>query len=243
MSAKTKIPLTIAGFDPSSGAGLTTDLATLQHFGLKGLAVCTAITYQNNNHFKGIDWLASQKIIEQITVLNQEFDFEFIKIGLIENGDSLLKVIVFLLDRNPNIKIIWDPILSASSGFDFHVEKGIQNLEKILAKTWLITPNKKEAKKLFGILNEKKLQKISSDYQTNILVKSFKDNETSISDLLIHQNLTQIIDCQKIKSSIHGSGCKLSSAILAHLFKGKELVESCQLAQDYLKNLLLKAKI
>jgi len=242
MSAKTKIPLTIAGFDPSSGAGLTADLATFQHFGLKGVAVCTAVTYQNNNYFKDVDWISAEKIIAQIEVLSQEFDFEFIKIGLIENGDSLLKVIAFLLDKNPAIKIIWDPILRASSGFDFHEEKGVQNLEKILEKIWLITPNKKEAKNLFGEINEESLLKISKKFKTNILVKSFKEDESYISDLIINQKSIQTIDCQKINSSIHGSGCKLSAAILAHLFSGKGLVESCELAQFYLKNLLLNAK-
>lgn len=223
-------PLTIAGFDPSSGAGFTRDLAVFQELDLEGISVCTAITYQNENTFSGLDWLSENEILAQIKILAAAYKLEFVKIGLIENLTILEKVIDLLFEINKDIKIIWDPILSASAGFVFHNNITIEQFS-FVEKLFLITPNIAEAKKL-GIIEANGFIKKTS---CNILIKSYKETEFEIIDLLCLANTRKEIGIQKIPNgSIHGSGCRLSSAILINLAKNHSLETACELAQIYL---------
>ena len=84
--------LTIAGFDPSSGAGITSDIKTFESFGLYGLSVCTAITVQNDIEFKSCTWVKETIILEQIETLFERFKIPIVKIGIIESWEVLLKV-------------------------------------------------------------------------------------------------------------------------------------------------------
>src|SRR6478609_9522229 len=100
--------LSIAGFDPSGGAGILADIKTFEGNKVHGLGVCTSITYQNDKEFDGLNWLDKDQIKNQIDVLAKRFRFDWIKIGLIENLSMLNKLVDYLLHINPNAKIIWD---------------------------------------------------------------------------------------------------------------------------------------
>jgi hydroxymethylpyrimidine/phosphomethylpyrimidine kinase len=140
--------LSIAGFDPSSGAGILADIKTFEQCDVYGMGVVSALTYQNDNSFERVDWIELPKIIEQIEVLQKRFQFEYIKIGLIENLEILNQLISYLTSHISHPKIIWDPILKASAGFEFHKKINQNLLEGICNELYLITPNIPEALQL-----------------------------------------------------------------------------------------------
>src|ERR1700741_1162248 len=146
MAATRSYGLSIAGFDPSGGAGVLADVKTFEANKVYGLGVISANTFQNDNEFKSVDWIPLEKIMEQIDLLRKRFDFTFIKIGLVENPEVVYKLISQL--RTANYKLIWDPILKASAGFDFHKEVNRELLEKICKEIYLITPNVPEVLQL-----------------------------------------------------------------------------------------------
>ena len=112
--------MSIAGFDQSSGAGVTADIKTFESCRVYGLGVSSAITFQNQNEYLGTKWMTPGEIIRQCEVLFREFSPSFVKIGLIESFDALDRIVTYLTTALPKVKIIWDPILRASAGFQFH---------------------------------------------------------------------------------------------------------------------------
>lgn len=218
--------LTIAGFDPTNGAGLTADIKTFEALKCYGLAICSANTIQTDREFKKCHWIPADIIVEQLQLVLDRFDITTVKIGIIENWDVLLKVIKLLLDSNPHIKIVLDPVLKASTNFDFHnlpdtPEKRMEwqeNLDQILDQIYIITPNIPELHELY------KFQKL--DYKsaikhvstkTNLLVKGgHKPELIGIDDLYTINQEKHHFKPKKIMDPKHGSGCVLSAAIAAY---------------------------
>ena len=114
--------LSIAGFDPSGGAGILADIKTFEQQQVNGMGIITAITFQNDIEFVNLKWINIEDIIQQILTLKKRFDFEYIKIGLIKDLDTISEIIQ--LFKNDEIKIIWDPIVKATAGFEFHQSFG-----------------------------------------------------------------------------------------------------------------------
>ena len=162
--------LTIAGLDPSSGAGLTSDIKTFEAHNLYGLSVCTAVTVQNDVDFKSLHWIDTNVIIQQIETLFERFTIEVVKIGIVQNWQTLSVIIENLQQLNPNIKIILDPVLKASAGFDFHSEDDLDILDSVLDKIYLITPNYEEIQNLYP---EKSIQETIEHIcsKTNLYLK------------------------------------------------------------------------
>src|SRR5580700_49814 len=91
--------LSIAGLDPSAGAGILADIKTFENNGVYGLGVVSALTWQNDVEFEKIEWLDCYKIIQQVGILLRRFDIKYIKIGLVENMNVLHQIIGFLKAR------------------------------------------------------------------------------------------------------------------------------------------------
>ena len=142
---KRHFALTIAGFDPSGGAGLLADIKTFEANQVYGLGVCTALTVQHENRFDSVQWVESELIIKQAKILFEKYSIQYVKIGLVKSLDDLSKIITALLTWNPDITIIWDPILKASAGFNFHDEISTITLKTILKHIYVLTPNLPEA--------------------------------------------------------------------------------------------------
>ena len=103
--------------------------------------MCTSITYQNDIAFKGLSWLPEKEITAQIDSLKERFDIRYIKIGLIKSYEELLNLLSYLRKILPDAYILWDPILKASAGFEFHTSPGQKLLASIVDQLDLITPN------------------------------------------------------------------------------------------------------
>jgi hydroxymethylpyrimidine/phosphomethylpyrimidine kinase len=209
--------LTIAGFDPSAGAGILADIKSFEHCRVYGQAVCTALTIQNEEHFEKPNWLSWEHIKSQLQILSRVRDFCYIKIGLVENPQTLEKILKWLRKKYPKAFILWDPILKASAGFTFHKQNAI-TWQKLFSYVNLITPNIPEAE----FLN---ISKGSS--KTAVLVKGgHSSNSKKSNDLLFLKGSPIPLKFvgKRIKNQeLHGTGCTLSALILANIALGNDL--------------------
>jgi hydroxymethylpyrimidine/phosphomethylpyrimidine kinase len=236
--------LSIAGFDPSGGAGLLADVKTFESLGCYGLAVNTANTIQNDMKFEACHWTSEAIILQQLELLLKSFPVEVVKIGIFENLQILNKVIDKLLVKNKSIKIIWDSVLKSSSGFSFQEPQEFQkNLESVLERIFLVTPNFNEMKMFYPELNmEETIMKISS--KTNLYLKGgHRSEDIGLDELFTTEGESLSFkpgrnDC----SEKHGSGCIVSSALAANLALGESLPEASRKAKEYIEKVLASNK-
>jgi hydroxymethylpyrimidine/phosphomethylpyrimidine kinase len=232
------IVLTIAGFDPSGCAGVLADVKAFEANGVYSMAVCTANTEQNVTAFKKTNWIKKEEIISQLNLLQQEVNFEFVKIGLVENFGVLNDLLDELTEQNPAVKIIWDPVCRASAGFEFHTDISRTLLEEICKKLYLITPNLDEQQILVPSMEADDAGKYLAGF-CNVLIKGGHSTTTYSTDVLYTKTGSHPFEAEKLEGfSKRGTGCVLSSAILAHLAKGESLIKSCAHAKDYIHDYL-----
>ena len=225
--------ISIAGFDPSAGAGVLADIKTFEQIGVYGCAIATGITYQNDIKFDGGLWLGFKEISAQFKPLEERFKFEFAKIGLVDSADVLNSIVKMLLKHNPDIKIIWDPVMETSSGVLIHEGDFIEEIAETIKNIYLITPNFEEAKVL-GLVDL-----IS---KTNVLVTGGQIDDAMVTDVLYSGDKIMRFDAEKFENAEkHGSGCVLSAAITAFLSQRFSLEESCEKAKEYTLQFLLSA--
>ncbi|WP_272149872.1 hydroxymethylpyrimidine/phosphomethylpyrimidine kinase [Tenacibaculum aiptasiae] len=231
--------LTIAGLDPSSGAGITSDIKTFEAHGLYGLSVCTAVTAQNDIDFKACNWIEKEMILEQITLLFDRFTIPVAKIGIVQSWETLLEILQTLKELNPSIKIILDPILKASAGFKFHTEENLEILENVLKECEFITPNYEEIKALFP----KKTIEETIDFiseKTNVYLKGGHRTEKKGWDEVYYSKIVKMNIPPNTAAVFqkHGSGCVLSAALAANIAKEKPLEDACKEAKWYTEQFL-----
>lgn len=228
------ITLSIAGFDPSGGAGVLADVQTFQQCGVQGMAVVTAITNQDEDEVFGVEWESSDSIKKQLEPIIKRYSIDTVKIGIVENLNVLNGIVDFVLGHLPQVRIIWDPVMSASSGFGFTETKNGKLLRSILEKIYLVTPNRDEYEKLINALDD---QIISS----NVLLKGgHSDNNDTSDRLLTDTGKLEIIVGSRIQGvGKHGTGCVLSSVIAARLTFGDDLKSACQFGKQYIEKYLL----
>ena len=172
-------------------------------------------------------------MIKQVEILAKRVDIKWVKIGLIESYDVLNKLLDYLLKKFNNIKIIWDPILKATSGHEFHSKIDRKKLENICKKILLITPNKEEMSKLISEMDVKEGSSYLSKY-CDVFLKNVHEKEDFAKDILFQNGHEYYFIAERIKkTSKHGSGCVLSSAILANLAKGNDIKTACSIAKEY----------
>jgi hydroxymethylpyrimidine/phosphomethylpyrimidine kinase len=228
--------LTIAGFDPTAGAGVLADIKTFESFGVYGMGIITSNTSQTDNEFVDVKWIDINDILSQMELLMKKYDFKALKIGLIKDFDTLLQVIQLAKELSPDIHIVWDPILKSSSGFNFHSEQSLQ-LRSLVDYCSLITPNWNEFETLWDVDPTKfSINETSS----SILLKGGHRKEKKGYDLLYSSGQSiEISGNSFYGKSKHGTGCVLSAAIAANLAKGSNLLESCTIAKSYVEKFIL----
>jgi len=231
--------LSIAGFDPSGGAGILADIKTFEQHQVLGMGVVTGLTFQNDSKFNSVKWIEADEIIRQIEVLARKFKFQFVKIGMIKDLETLETIVARSQKPEARGKIIWDPILKTSSGFDIHKNFEKEKLNSILKSIYLITPNTDEIKILSAEADEMKGAKILSQYCNVFLKGGHNEKKKGYDYLFTTEGKVLPFRPKKIsESEKHGSGCVLSSAITANLANGLSLHRSCLKAKDYVTEFL-----
>lgn len=228
--------LSIAGFDPSAGAGVLADVKTIEAAGCYGLGVVSALTVQNDISFDSVEWVRLEMIEAQVTTLLRRFPVRFVKIGLVENSLVLKQLVALLKQLVPDVTIVFDPVLKASAGFDFH--SGSAWGTDVFDGIFCITPNIPEAELLFGVegLNER-LEEASE--RVNIYLKGGHSDLQTVTDLLYTADHTYAFANDRIANGAkHGSGCVLSSMLTAQLAAGYTLPDAAERANAYMQHYL-----
>lgn len=234
MSAHRPYVISIAGFDPTAGAGVLSDLKCFEAHRVYGFGICSALTVQTDSDFLKNDWLDAAQIIGQFDPLLKKFPVQVAKIGLIRNLDTLQEVASRLTALNPEIKIVLDPILKASAGYKFH-EWNLHpdKLKSVLKGLYLITPNFQEMKSL-GAGQEVHAACEEWSDEVAVLLKGGHNPEAPGTDFLYTGK--QCLELKPDHTEVfqkHGSGCVLSAAITARLALGNPLAEACLQAKQY----------
>jgi len=234
--------LSIAGFDPSGGAGILADIKTFDANQVYGMGVLSALTFQNDILFEGLRWIEADEILQQVSVLQKRFEFSAVKIGLIRDLEVLEVIVNALKQALPECQIIWDPIVKASAGFQFHNQFEREQLFAVLEQCFLITPNTEEVTFLAGIDNPMEAARLLAKH-CSVLLKGGHSKEEPGVDYLFSQNqIEKIFPTGKEVFPKHGSGCVLSAAIVSDLSKGNDLITSCRDAKIYIEQFLSSNK-
>jgi len=229
----TPFVMSIAGFDPSAGAGIAADLKTFEATGSYGLGICSALTFQNEDTCTGTHWVSPEEIRKQCELQLKKHSPEYLKIGLIENFEVMEQLTTWLTSEYPDLKIIWDPILKASAGYTFHITTDLFRTS-ILDHLYLITPNTDELHRLFGPdCTTDSLQEICRKHHLNILWKGGHNSGPEVSDCLITPGQIRYFSLYRSRQEKHGTGCILSAALTSALAQGISLETSCNKAQLY----------
>ncbi|MHA1409570.1 MAG: bifunctional hydroxymethylpyrimidine kinase/phosphomethylpyrimidine kinase [Candidatus Odinarchaeia archaeon] len=237
------IALTIAGTDPSGGAGISADILTFSSLNTYGVFAITAITIQNTKEVQEVEPVRADLLEKQISIIFKSFDISAAKTGLICNPEQIDVIKKFFSDKKTPLVV--DPVFKSSSGLTFSDPKTIYKLEKeLLPLTTLITPNISEASIISGG-NIKSLKdmieashKILNKKVKAVLIKggSFK-NKTKILDVLNAEGKIKVFEKNRVRRvDAHGSGCVLSSAITAFLAQNYSVTESVMRAEEYIDN-------
>jgi hydroxymethylpyrimidine/phosphomethylpyrimidine kinase len=244
MSALNQRPyvLTIAGHDPSGGAGLNADIKTIEAFGVQGLSVCTAITYQTEDSFEDLVWLSAKKIRKQLMPLLERYRIDYVKIGIIEDIATLKWVLKTLRSYNPDIWILWDPVLKTSTGFRLQKKISLSSLRELLEQIDIFTPNWEEIAVLTDKRDPMEGAKSLSKYCAVYLKGGHKDEQKGVDYLWEMKEMTAFQPTVLSEYGKHGSGCVFSSALISSLSLGQTLNASCLQAKAYIEQYLLSSE-
>jgi len=238
--------LSIGGSDPSSGAGIQSDIKTFDSLNAHGLTVITAITGQNTSSFGMIEPVSQKILKNQLDSVISDFKIDGIKIGMVYNSE-IIKTIYREL-RNIKIPIILDPIIKSTTGGLLIEKIAIKDFKKFLIPlATVITPNKFEAEYLSEIKidSKKSLQKAAKKIQDmgakNIVITGLETNG-QISDFILERENQYTISGKKIPKINHGSGCNYSSSLLFSLVNGTSLKEAVKFSKQFTYDSIKNAK-
>ncbi|MGS4345615.1 hydroxymethylpyrimidine/phosphomethylpyrimidine kinase [Myroides odoratus] len=239
MSQTRPFVLSLAGFDPSGGAGILADMKTCENHQVYGLGVLTANTIQTEDSFIDIRWEQRDYILQQLEVILQRYQPQVIKIGIVASGIELLHYIAVIKRYIPQAFIIWDPVLRSSTQFDFTANIDQQTLWTILNQIDLITPNYLEMDRLVPT-KATPLEKAESLREVcAVLLKGGHHPETKAVDQLFTAEEIHMFYPQRVFSSTkHGTGCILSAAIASYIALEYPLYQAVRKAKKYVEHIL-----
>ncbi|NPA51642.1 MAG: bifunctional hydroxymethylpyrimidine kinase/phosphomethylpyrimidine kinase [Aquificae bacterium] len=243
------ISLTIAGSDPSGGAGLQVDLKVFKELGVYGMGVVSSLTVQNSKGVLCTYPLTRGAVFQQIDALFRDFKIDAVKTGMLLKTEVVEEVYKAL--ENKNVKIVVDPVLVSSSGKPLLEEKAISVLkEKLFSICSILTPNLPELEVLTGIeiKGEDDIEKAGKyliDFGVDtVVVKGghLKKGKTVI-DYIFYEGKLEKLEYPMVNvDDVHGTGCVLSSAITAYLSFGYEHYKAIRLARAFLQYKLESVK-
>ena len=236
--------LSIGGSDPTSGAGIQSDVKTFAGLNVHPLTVVTAITSQNTKSFGTVKQVSRKMLTEQLESVISDFKIDGIKISMVFSS-GIIKVLHRYL-KGFDVPIVVDPVIRSTTGGRLMQDGAIQDYQKyIVPLATVITPNQFEAEVLTGTkINNDNTVKIAKMVQKmgakNIIVTGI-DRDKKISDFILEEGGAQYtIPGRKISRVNHGSGCNYSAAVLFAMAEKKTLRQSAKfakkLAYDSIKN-------
>ncbi|NIS75433.1 MAG: hypothetical protein GTO08_09170 [Deltaproteobacteria bacterium] len=236
--------LVLSGLDPTGGAGLLADVSIIKGEKVHAAGVPTALTVQTGKKVVSTRRIPRNFFRDSLLAQNDTFSIRGVKIGMVGSAGIVQEIYRFLRDLSPQW-VVLDPVLFSSYGTPLISDGGLKLLKKIVPLCSLITPNWLELKilsSLFGIGGKKKdllCRTLSEVSGTSVLLTGGQEKERG-TDYLFHRGGMITFSGKAVrKGNFHGTGCALSSLILANLIKGHEIEKSIEVSKRKLEKHLL----
>jgi hydroxymethylpyrimidine kinase/phosphomethylpyrimidine kinase len=259
---KSKICLTIAGLDPSGGAGIVADIKTFTAFGCFATAAVTSVTFQNTTGVFGAAHQTAETLRGQVEPVIEDFEISATKTGMLPTHE-IIEETARLVKENDLKNFVVDPVVRSTSGFDLIDDEALKILiEKLFPLADIVTPNLPEAERIarMKIENEKDIEKAAKIMRNlgakNVLIKGGhipildfgfwilasnkakdrrpKTENRKARDFLFVGDKKYAFEAEFIETTAtHGTGCTLASAIAASLALGKSSIEAVEIAKKF----------
>jgi len=225
--------LSIGGSDPSSGAGIQSDIKTFENHGVYGFTVITAITSQNTKKISKILPISSKIIKSQLKSVLTDFKIDAIKIGMLYDS-SIIKAVNSIIKKQ-KCPIVVDPIIKSTTKTILLKKSAIEDYKKmIIPLATIITPNREESKILSGYSSvrdaAKKIQQLGAK---NVIITGSNESKKWIVDFVLESKNDYILKGERINIINHGSGCNYSASIASSLALKRSIHDAAQHAKEY----------
>jgi hydroxymethylpyrimidine/phosphomethylpyrimidine kinase len=241
------VALTVAGFDPSGGAGVVADVKTFTAFGCFATAAVTSLTFQNTVGVFGASHQTAETLRAQILPVVEDFKVAGAKTGMLPTREIILEVARLFRETNLPAPVV-DPVLRSTTGFDLIDGAALDALKvELLPLARLVTPNIPEAEALTGldVRDERGMLKAARALREMgaraVLVKGGHLSGKAL-DILDDGGEVKTFVADRIETtSTHGTGCTLSAAIAACLARGMTLADAVGAAKHFVTDAILRA--
>jgi hydroxymethylpyrimidine/phosphomethylpyrimidine kinase len=230
--------LSIGGSDPSSGAGIQSDIKAASALGANCFSVVTAITSQNSAKFVGVEPVLSETVGKQIDSVLSDFEIDVINIGMVY--DSKIIETIHSKIKNQKIPIIIDPVIKSTTGGVLLKKSAVNPFKKLLIPlAHTITPNVREAEILAGMkiskLDDlaKAARKLAQLGAKNVVITGHTFVKNMISDFVYEGKKQYSVSGKKVVEETHGSGCNFAIALAYSVAQKKPLLESVRFAKRF----------
>ena len=245
------VVLSIAGFDPSSGAGVTADIKTIAAHGCYGVSCITALTVQSTSGVRRVQPIEPALVTETLDELAADLEIAAVHIGMLGSAKGVQAVADFLEHRDQR-NVVLDPVMTSSSGTSLVDAAGVRIMvEKLLPMATVITPNVDEASTLtvLQVTNVDQMRAAAAKLHAMgaaavVITGGHLDKAIDLLSFTTKRGVEQEIfksDRQK-SSSTHGTGCAFATAITCHLAQGRGLPEAVLLAKAYVSAAIINAR-
>ena len=243
------VALSIAGSDPSGGAGIQADLKTFSALGAYGTTVITALTAQNTRGVTGVHVVPTAFVTAQLETLVADVRVDAIKIGMLATQETVDAIGLFLREH-PHPVVVLDPVMVATSGDRLLTEDAVSAMRRLLPAAALVTPNLAEAAVLLGGPRATSTEEMLDQARAllglgarRVLLKGgHLDGGASSVDVFVGPEGEHRLTARRIDTlNTHGTGCTLSSALAALRPRHDDWLETARHAKDWLTDALSAA--
>lgn len=246
MSSAPPVALTIAGSDPSGGAGIQADLKTFSALGTYGTAVLTSLTAQSTQGVTGVHVVPPDFVREQLETLWDDVTVDVVKIGMLAGAETVAVVTDFLAARAEGVPVVLDPVMVSTAGSRLLDEDAVEALVRMLPHVSVVTPNLSEAGVLAGAGTATDVAGMRAQAAAiralgveRVLVKGGHLEGPQISDLWLAADGEVVLSAERVDTRhTHGTGCSLASAIAALIPQRVQWLDAVQGARSWLTGAL-----
>jgi hydroxymethylpyrimidine/phosphomethylpyrimidine kinase len=246
MNAAWPVVLSVAGFDPSAGAGIVADLKTFAAHNCYGVAAITALTVQNSLGVASVHPVEPSVLRESILSLLADGRVKAVKIGMLCN-QATAEVIRDILEANPDLPAVLDPVVRSSNDFDLLDSSGLEFMRRqLLSRVTVLTPNLAEAAVLAdmpvdNLEGMKTAARKLVEYGARAVVVTGGHLDKAIDVYFDGTNMEAFTGDRVKPDNTHGTGCTFSSAVAANLALGRQLRDAVVLAKAYVVEAIRQA--
>lgn len=246
--ATAPVALTIAGFDPSGGAGVAADVKTFTAFGCFAAAAVTSLTFQNTQGVYGAAHQTAETVRAQVLPVVEDFRVGGAKTGMLPTREVIIEAARLFRETNLPAPVV-DPVVRSTSGYDLIDDEALEALRaELFPLARIVTPNLPEAERLTGL----SVRDVSSMREAArmmrgmgaraVLIKGGHLTTGDAADLLDEEGRVSVLRGPRIRTdATHGTGCTLAAAIAACLARGLSLKEACATAKRFVADAIRSA--